>query len=92
MGLFFKTRENANRTKLSAVHNTIVALVMLILIVLAIFDGLDSFYLKLVFIVAGISSIIDGVVSYRLRENRSVYLLDFGYALLWFVLSFLYSS
>lgn len=92
MGLFFKTRDNAKRTKLNLVLNIITVLAMVILLIMALFNELDPFFFMLICIVAAISSIIDGVESYILKENRRVYLLDFGYALVWFVLSFFYSS
>lgn len=93
MGLFFKKRGNAKkRTKVNIILNTITAIAMVVLLIMAIINGLDFVYFKLIFIVAGISSMIDGVESYLQKENRKVYFRDFGYAMVWFVLAFFYSN
>lgn len=92
MGIFFIKRGNAKRTKANVIFNTMIAGAMLILLVMALINGKDIFYIKLIFLLAGISSIVDGIESYLQKEKRKVYLLDFGYALVWFFLVYMYTT
>ncbi|MGE7603472.1 hypothetical protein ACQKL5_13440 [Peribacillus sp. NPDC097675] len=92
MGLFFIKRGNAKRTKANMILHTMIAMIavlMIILLLMAVINGKELFYLKLIFLLAGISSIIDGLESYLQKEKRKVYLLDFGYALVWLLLVYM---
>ena len=92
MGIFFIKRGNAKRTKANVIFNTMIAGAMVILLVMALINGKDLYYIKLIFLLAGISSIVDGIESYLQKEKRKVYLLDFGYALVWFFLVYMYTT
>lgn len=92
MGIFFIKRGNAKRTKANVLFNTMIAGAMVILLVMALINGKDLYYIKLIFLLAGISSIVDGIESYLQKEKRKVYLLDFGYALVWFFLVYMYTT
>lgn len=92
MGIFFIKRGNAKRTKANMIFNTMIAVAMVILLVMALINGKDLFYIKLIFLLAGISSTVDGIESYVQKEKRKVYLLDFGYALVWFFLVYMYTT
>lgn len=92
MGIFFIKRGNAKRTKANVIFNTMIAGAMVILLVMALINGKAIFYIKLIFLLAGISSIVDGIESYLQKEKRKVYLLDFGYALVWFFLVYMYTT
>ena len=92
MGIFFIKRGNAKRTKANVIFNTMIAGAMVILLVMALINGKDIFYIKLIFLLAGIRSIVDGIESYLQKEKRKVYLLDFGYALVWFFLVYMYTT
>lgn len=92
MGLFFQKRENVKSTKISIARHILVVVVMIFLLVMAIINGFDPFFVKLFYIVAALSWFIDGVESYLLKENRKVYLLDFTFALVWILLFFLYPN
>ena len=92
MGIFFIKRGNAKRTKANVIFNTMIAGAMVILLVMALINGKDLFYIKLIFLLAGIRSIVDGIESYLQKEKRKVYLLDFGYALVWFFLVYMYTT
>jgi hypothetical protein len=59
-------------------------------VVPSIINGFDFWFLRLVFILAGISSVIDGVESYLKKENKWRYLSDFGFGLLWFITAFVF--
>ena len=91
MGIFFIKRGNAKRTKANVLFNTMIAGAMVILLVMALINGKDLYYIKLIFLLAGIRSIVDGIESYLQKEKRKVYLLDFGYALVWFFLVYMYT-
>ena len=64
MGLFFIKRGNAKRTKANMILHTMIAVAMVILLVMAVINGKDFFYIKLIFLLAGISSVVDGIESY----------------------------
>ena len=59
-----------------------------IFFVLRIIDGWDFYFLRLILITAGLISIIDAVEGYFQKENKRVYLVDLGFAILWFILAF----
>ncbi|MFC0275027.1 hypothetical protein ACFFIX_27410 [Metabacillus herbersteinensis] len=88
MGLFFQKRSYEKSAKPIIVIRTLMAISMGILLVMGIINGLDFFFLRLIFILAGVGSFMDGVESYFQRENKRVYLVDFGFAILWFIFSF----
>lgn len=60
---------------------------MVILLVMGTIKGVDFSFFRLIFILAGIGSIIDGVESYFQGENKKVYFVNFGFAILWLMLT-----
>jgi hypothetical protein len=53
----------------------------------AISSGFDFFYLGIIFMLVGVSNILDGIESYLKKENKWRYILEFGFAILWFISS-----
>ena len=82
MGLFFQKGSNKKSAKPIIVIRNLMVITMGILLVLAIINGVDFFFLRLIFILAGLGSIINSVEGYFQRENKKVYLLDLGFAIL----------
>ena len=57
-----------------------------------IINGSIFFLLWIIFIIAGLVSIVDAVEAYFQKENKRVYLVDLGFAVLWFIFAFLFSN
>lgn len=87
MELFFQERSNKKSAKPIIVLRILMATTMGILLVMGIIKGFDFSFFRVIFILAGINSIIDGVESYFQRENKKVYFVNFGFAILWFMLT-----
>ena len=89
MGLFFQTRSTKKSGKPIIVIRTLMVIAMGILLIVGIINGADFFFLSLIFILAGLGSLIDALEGYFQKENKRVYLVDLGFAILWFILAFL---
>ena len=69
-----------------------MVMMMGIFLVWGIIDGSAFLLFRLIFIVAGLVSIVDAVEAYFQKENKSVYLVHLGFAILWFIFAFLFSN
>ncbi|MFC5588163.1 hypothetical protein ACFPRA_04670 [Sporosarcina soli] len=92
MGLFFQRRNNKKSARPVIVIRIIMAMIMGISLIWGIVNGSTFFFLRLIFIIAGLVSIIDAVEAYFQKENKRVYLIDLGFAILWFIFAFLFSN
>ncbi len=63
-----------------------------IFLVWGIITGSTFFLLWIIFVIAGLVSIVDAVEAYFQKENKRVYLGDLGFAILWFIFAFLFSN
>lgn len=75
-------------TKPMMMVRAIVVILMLIILVFWVINGLDFSLLKWIFILAGISAVFDGVAKFIQRNRSKAYLIEFGFALLWFALAY----
>ncbi|WP_133065305.1 hypothetical protein [Virgibacillus profundi] len=66
-----------------------IAILMVILLIFGVIINSDFIYLRLIFILAGIGSILDSFETFFQLKNDKRYLLDLGFAGLWFTLSFI---
>lgn len=57
---------------------------MVLFIVLALINRLDYFFIRSVLVLAAILSIIDGIESYFQKEEKKIYFIEFGFAVLYF--------
>lgn len=91
MGLFF---EKSKSTKpfiiIKNVVGIITLLVMLMAVITSLITSFDFIYIRLLFILAGVSSIIDGIEHYVRRDNKWLYISDTGFGSLWLVLSLIF--
>ena len=87
MRLFFQRESNKKSAKSIIVIRVLMLVTMGIFFVLRIIDGWDFYFLRLILITAGLISIIDAIEGYFQKENMRVYLVDFGFAILWFILA-----
>ncbi|WP_078380046.1 hypothetical protein [Sutcliffiella halmapala] len=87
MGLFFQKMKKKSSKSMMVVR-LFVIFIMVILLATGIIKGFDSIFFGLFFIISGIGSIIDGTENYFHRENKRVYLVNYGLAFVCFVASF----
>jgi hypothetical protein len=87
MGLFFQDEE-VKRTKTTVITRIIIGLLMVILFIYAIFTEFDFLFLRLMFILGGFGWILDAVEKYLQRKEGKGFLIDLGFAMVWFILAF----
>lgn len=87
MGIFFQERVEKS-TKSMIVIRAVIAILMAILLITGIVTGFEFFYFKLIFIMAGIGSILDGIEKYIQSKKSKGFLLEFAFAILWLILAF----
>ena len=63
---------------------------MLIAVLTSIMTSFDFIFIRLLIILAGVSSIIDGIEHYVRRDNKWLYLSDIGFGILLLVLWFIF--
>ena len=86
MGLFFEKRES---TKPFRIIRYLLITVKIVLFIMAISSNFDFFYLGILFMLVGVSNVLDGIESYLKKVNKWRYISDFGFAILWFISSFI---
>ena len=89
MGIFFKKVERKKSSKSLSIIKNIMLMIMMLLLVLALMNMSESMYLRIVLILVGVMSIIDGVESYFHKDDKKVYLTELGFGALYFILSFI---
>jgi hypothetical protein len=60
-------------------------IVMSLILILGIINDFNSNFVKNIYLLLGIGSIIDGFESFLKKENKRQMLLNFGIAFIWFV-------
>lgn len=87
MGIFFQDKKEKS-TKSMIIIRVAIAILMTILLITGIINGFNSIFLRLIFILGGVASIFDGVEKYLQRNKDKGFLIEFGFAILWFILAF----
>lgn len=82
MGLFFEERES---TKPFILIRYLMLIVMSLILILCIINDFNSNFMKNIYLLLGIGSIIDGFESFLKKENKRQMLLNFGIAFIWFI-------
>ena len=82
MELFFEERES---TKPFILIRYLMLIVMSLILILCIINDFNSNFMKNIYLLLGIGSIIDGFESFLKKENKRQKLLNFGIAFIWFV-------
>ncbi|MEY8192211.1 hypothetical protein AB4X15_21485 [Peribacillus simplex] len=85
MGLFFEKRESTKRTKPFILIGYLMRILMGLILILVIINDFNFNFIKYIILLLGIGSIIDGFESFLKKENKRQMLLDFGIAIIWFV-------
>ena len=80
MGIFFEKVERKKHTKPVFIIKILLVILMISCLVLAIANGLDIFYIKIVLVLVGAAFIVDGIESCFRKEDKKVYLFEFSIA------------
>jgi len=86
MGLFFEKRGKKKSIKPIIIIKILITIACLYMLVMGIINDFDFNFLWL-FTLLGVDSIIDGIESYFHKEDKRVYLLDFGFGVVYFSIS-----
>ncbi|WP_017380983.1 hypothetical protein [Paenisporosarcina sp. TG-14] len=89
MGIFFEKVPKLTSSKKVTVFRALIVVTMVILLILAITNDMDFFFIKWLFIAAGISSFVDGFEAYLQKVDKKFYLINFGFAVLWILFPFI---
>lgn len=87
MSIFF---EKTNKKKSSApfmILKLLLLVLMITMLVMSILNDVDIFYVKLVFILLGINSIIEGIESYLQKEGQRIIRREIGLGILFFLIA-----
>ncbi|MFC6039532.1 hypothetical protein ACFPYN_08855 [Paenisporosarcina macmurdoensis] len=90
MGLFFEKRVKKKSSKPFIIIKILISIASLFMLVMGIVKD-NNFYFVWLFGILGVGSIIDGIESYFQKEDKRVYLLDFGFGVILFMLAFQFS-
>ncbi|MFF2755703.1 hypothetical protein ACFVR1_18575 [Psychrobacillus sp. NPDC058041] len=87
MGLFFEKVTRKKSAKPIIILRTIMLIAMITFLIMAIINGIEMLFLKYVFVIAGVFSIMDGIESYFHKQSRKVILTEMSVGLVYFILS-----
>ena len=87
MGIFFQNKEEKS-TKTMNILRTLIVVLMAILLISGIINGFDFIFLRLIFILAGVGSVLDGIEKYFQRKKSKGFLVELGFAISLFILAF----
>ena len=90
MGLFVGKRVTKKSAKPFIIIKILISLASLSMLVMGIVKDYN-FYFVWLFAILAVGSIIDGIESYFQKEDKWVYLLDFGFGVILFTLAFQFS-
>ncbi|QUG42779.1 hypothetical protein KD050_05795 [Psychrobacillus sp. INOP01] len=83
MSIFFeKTNKKKSSTPFIILKLLLLGL-MITMLVMAILNGIDIFYVKLVFVFVGINSIVEGIESYLQKESKKIIRREIGLGILY---------
>ncbi|MEK3980457.1 hypothetical protein MKY37_15620 [Psychrobacillus sp. FSL K6-2836] len=83
MSIFF---ENTNKKKSSTpfiILKLVLIVLMITMLIMAILNGIDIFYVKLVFVFVGINSFVEGIESYLQKASKKIIRREIGLGVLY---------
>ena len=90
MGLFFEKSES---TKPFIIIKNVIGIITLLIVLIALISSVltsfDFIYIRLLCILAGLSSITTGIEHYVNRDSKWLYLSDIGFGVFWLLLAFI---
>jgi hypothetical protein len=87
MALFFERMVKKKSTKPLIIIKILISIASISMLVMSIVKD-NSIYFFWAFAILVVGSIIDGVESYFQKENKKLYLLEFIYGIILFILAF----
>ena len=82
MGIFFE-KTNKKSSAPFIILKLLLIVSMITMLVMAILNGIDIFYVKLVFIFVGVNSIVEGIESYLQKEKQKIIRREIGLGVLY---------
>jgi hypothetical protein len=87
MGLFFERMVKKKSTKPLIIIKILISIASISMLVMSVVKD-NSIYFLWAFAVLGVGSVIDGIESYFQKEDKKLYLLEFIYGIILFILAF----
>lgn len=87
MRIFFEKANKKSSSTPFIILKLFLLVLMVSMLVMSILNGLDIFYVKLVFILLGINSIIEGIESYLQKESKKTRRREIGLGILFFLIA-----
>ncbi len=72
MNIFFEKTYKKKSSKPFLILKMLLISLMIAMLIMTIWNNLDIFYVRLVFILAGINFLVDAIESYLQKENKKV--------------------
>lgn len=76
MGIFIRKTNKKKSSVPFIVLKLVLIVSMIVMLIMAILNDIDIFYLKLVFLLVGINSIVEGIESYLQKERQKIILIE----------------
>ena len=87
MGLFSGESEKKKRTKPFFIIKILIKVAMMYMLVMGFISENTDFFFGWLFVLLGVNAIIDGIESYFQKEDKRVYLLNFGFGVIFLILA-----
>ena len=78
MNIFFEKTDKKKSTAPFIILKILLISMMIAMLVMAIVNNLDIFYVRLVFMLVGINFMVDAIESFLQKENKKVIIRDVG--------------
>lgn len=82
MRKYFEKTNKKKSSKPFIILKLLLIVAMITMLVLAIWNDIDIFYVKMVFVLVGINSIVDGIEGYFQKESQKIIRRDIGLGVL----------
>jgi hypothetical protein len=85
MGIFFEKVTRKKSAKPIVVLRVVMLITMSTLLMMSLINDVDVYFLRLVFAIGGVFSVMDGIESYFHKQGRKVILTEFGQGLVYII-------
>ncbi|WP_391117248.1 hypothetical protein [Psychrobacillus sp. L3] len=87
MGLFFEKFTRKKSAKPIVILRALMLIAMFTFLIMTLFNDLNIYFLKYVFVIAGVFSVMDGIESYFHKQSRKVILTEMGVGVVYIIFS-----
>ncbi|WP_391203812.1 hypothetical protein [Psychrobacillus sp. L4] len=87
MELFFEKVTRKKSAKPIVILRAVMLIAMFTFLIMAIINDIEIYFLKYVFVIAGVFSIMDGIESYFHIQSRKVILTEMGVGVVYMIFS-----